>query len=287
MFSLSFYLSLNYGAVKALAELKNPMELYFFNIILILYLVVSLGYLFYLVFENETILKYTRHLTTAVLVLHTLFLGGYLYQTQELNRFDPSFVYILCAWLLAVVYSIYNFKYKLKAVGVLVFPGATIFFFLGYFNLRIQPSPSVLLTSPWASIHIVLSFLSLSVFVLSFILAILFFLQEFQIKHKKFLSVFTRLPSLETMDIIHARAMSAGFLLLTLAIITGAMWAYSVRGVIFYKDPRQLWTIGAWLIYGLFLQGRYSAKWRGRRGMLLSCLGFVIIIFTFVGVRHS
>ena len=144
-----------------------------------------------------------------------------------------------------------------------------------------------MLTSPWASIHIVLSFLSLSVFVLSFILAILFFLQEFQIKHKKFLSVFTRLPSLETMDIIHARAMSAGFLLLTLAIITGAMWAYSVRGVIFYKDPRQLWTIGAWLIYGLFLQGRYSAKWRGRRGMLLSCLGFIIIIFTFVGVRHS
>ena len=109
MFSLSFYLSLNYGAVKALAELKNPMELYFFNIILILYLVVSLGYLLYLVFENETILKYTRHLTTAVLVLHTLFLGGYLYQTQELNRFDPSFVYILCAWLLALIYSIYNF----------------------------------------------------------------------------------------------------------------------------------------------------------------------------------
>ncbi|HCU25456.1 MAG TPA: c-type cytochrome biogenesis protein CcsB, partial [Deltaproteobacteria bacterium] len=40
------------------------------------------------------------------------------------------------------------------------------------------------------------------------------------------------------------------------------------------------------LIYALFLQSRIIAGWRGRRGVLLSILGFVVVLFTFLGVSH-
>jgi len=98
---------------------------------------------------------------------------------------------------------------------------------------------------------------------------------------------YPNLPSLDSVEQIHAKALTLGFILLSGGIITGAAWAKSVTGFYFFEDARQLWSIIAWLIYALFLQARISAGWRGRRGILLSLLGFVVIVFTFLGVRHN
>ncbi|MBL7685319.1 MAG: cytochrome c biogenesis protein CcsA, partial [Deltaproteobacteria bacterium] len=54
----------------------------------------------------------------------------------------------------------------------------------------------------------------------------------------------------------------------------------------FFNDPKQLWAIIAWLVYAFFFQFRFSVGWKGRRGMLLSLLGFVVILFTFFEVKH-
>ncbi|WP_374212527.1 cytochrome c biogenesis protein CcsA [Tissierella sp. MB52-C2] len=55
------------------------------------------------------------------------------------------------------------------------------------------------------------------------------------------------------------RAISLGFLLLTLVIITGAIWVES-----------------AW--------GRYWV-WRGKRAALFSVIGFICVLFTYIGVN--
>ena len=148
-------------------------------------------------------------------------------------------------------------------------------------------NPSDLMASPWAIIHIVLSFLSFTIFCFSFIVGVLFLIQELQLKYKKFLKVFDFFPSLEKLDRLHYKALTLGFFILTLGIISGAIWAKAVKGVYFFDDPKQLWAIIAWLLYALFFQARFNSGWRGRRSVILSLIGFAVILFTFLEVKHS
>lgn len=252
----------------------------------LLYLLITLSYFIFIILEKQNYLKYASRATALALNLQTILLAFLLYQYKGFNAWSISHIFLLSSWALVVVYSIYNFKYKLKAIGALVFIFVNLFYTLSLLFSDHFFGTEAFRYSVWAGIHMVMVFLSLSVFLLAFIVAILFLIQEMQIKHKKAGKLLTRLPSLQSMDRVHTRALSIGFICLTFAIMTGSLWAKQVHGQIFFNDPRQMWSICAWLLYGLFLQGRFTAHWKGRKGMLLSCLGFVIILFTFLGVGH-
>jgi len=181
---------------------------------------------------------------------------------------------------------IINLKYRFPMVGILALPLIALFYLLALFSSEDYARASTLTQSPWASVHILFSFLALAIFSISFILAIIFIIEDFQLKHKVLPKVFLKLPSLPVLEQIHARALTLGFILLSGGIVSGAIWAKRVTGVYFFEDARQLWSIIAWLIYAFFLQARFAAGWRGRKGILLSILGFVVILFTFLGVQH-
>ncbi len=197
--------------------------------------------------------------------------------------------YLFSAWILSGIFLVMRLRYLLEAVGSIFLAAILILFVLAHFSTEIYVGEArdlEIMLSPWASIHIVFGFLSFSVFCLSFIMGLLFLFQEFQLKSKRIGSFFNRLPALELLDQLHYKALSVGLGLLTLVIITGSAWAKSVRGVYFFSDPRQLWSIIAWLVYACFFQVRFSSGWRGRRAILLSLTGFLVILFTFLEVRH-
>jgi cytochrome c-type biogenesis protein CcsB len=72
---------------------------------------------------------------------------------------------------------------------------------------------------------------------------------------------------------------------LTLAIITGALWAESAWGSYWRWDPKEVWSLITWFIYALVLHARLTAGWRGRKAAMLSIVGFISVIFTFFGVN--
>jgi cytochrome c-type biogenesis protein CcsB len=93
------------------------------------------------------------------------------------------------------------------------------------------------------------------------------------------------LPSLQTLDEINYRLITFGFPLLTLAIITGALWAETAWGSYWNWDPRETWSLITWFIYAIVLHARLVAGWRGKRAALLSMIGFLTIIIAFFGVK--
>lgn len=141
--------------------------------------------------------------------------------------------------------------------------------------------------SPLLIFHILLVSSSCLIFLFSFILSILFLLQEYQLKRKKLWKISRHFPALNQLDQLHYKTLRVGFLFLTLGIISGAVWAKQMKGVFFFHDPKQLWAIISWLIYALFFQMRFSSLAKGRRGVLLSILGFIVVMFTFLEVHHS
>jgi cytochrome c-type biogenesis protein CcsB len=122
--------------------------------------------------------------------------------------------------------------------------------------------------------------------VLSWILSIAFIavLWRFGTGLKKVLSALSLKPNM--LDDIAYKSIAAGFPLFTIGgVIMGAIWANSAWGTYWSWDPKETWSLITWFIYAVYLHARFVAGWRGKKVAILSLLGFVAVIFTYLGVN--
>lgn len=131
--------------------------------------------------------------------------------------------------------------------------------------------------SPWLPVHLGLMFAGLLGFVLAFAVGALYLLVRRRLKRKDF-SQLGRMPSLETLDRVQFRAMLFGFVFLTLGIGAGGLWAAATLDRPWALDPKVWLTLVIWAWYGVALQVRLVAGWRGRWSALFSIVGFVGLI---------
>lgn len=94
-----------------------------------------------------------------------------------------------------------------------------------------------------------------------------------------------RLPSLDVLDEVTYRGIAFGFPLLTIGIITGAIWADQAWGRWWGWDPKETWSLITWLFYGAYLHTRLTMGWRGRHSAVLAVAGLVVVLFTYLGVN--
>lgn len=92
------------------------------------------------------------------------------------------------------------------------------------------------------------------------------------------------LPSLKTLDSLLYRTVGVAFPLLTLLLITGAVWANESWGRYWGWDSKEVGALVAWMAYAGFLHTRIAHGWRGRRSAYFALLGFALVIFTWLGV---
>lgn len=93
------------------------------------------------------------------------------------------------------------------------------------------------------------------------------------------------LPSLDQLDDVTYRMIAVGWPLLTAGIITGAVWANSAWGTYWSWDPKETWSLITWFIYAVYLHARYVRGWRGSQMAVISAVGFLAVIFTYLGVN--
>lgn len=258
--------------------------IYCVHFALLLYALSALFYLSRLVFKTKILAGLGKRFLLLGFIMQSVALGLQFYQTGYPFLVNSADSYFFSAWVLAALYLLVSIRYPLEVAGSLFLPAILILSIFSHLQTRSFEDKSALMQSPWAAVHIVFAFLAFSIFCLCFIMGALFLFQEYQLKHKKMGA--EKLPSLEVLEKLHYKALSVGFALLSLGIISGSAWAKTVKGVYFFDDPRQLWTIIAWLVYAFFFQVRFSGGWRGRRSVLLSLLGFAVILFTFLEVQH-
>jgi len=146
---------------------------------------------------------------------------------------------------------------------------------LGGVDSRIKPLMPAL-KSNWLLIHVVTAFLGYAAFALAFGSALLFLFQERRPRPS--------LPPLPALDRLIYRTTILGFLLLTLGIVTGAVWAETAWGRYWSWDPKETWSLITWFIYAALLHARLLKGWHGRRIAWLAVLGFIAVLFTYLGV---
>jgi len=202
--------------------------------------------------------------------------GGYVAVTTDYEALS------FFAWLIVGVYLAVETRYRLVAVGAVV---ATLAFmvtlgaFASYSGVRDLP-PN--LRSAWLPVHVALAFLGNAVLALAFCVSLVYLVQERRLKEKRVDRRLRRLPSLETLDQLNYRALAWGFPLLTLGIVTGALWGKHSWGHFWSWEEREVFSLILWLLYAGLLQARLVIGWRGRRLATVTIIGFAVVLVSFV-----
>ncbi len=89
----------------------------------------------------------------------------------------------------------------------------------------------------------------------------------------------------EQLDNLSYRTISLGFLLLSVGIISGAVWANEAWGSWWSWDPKETWALICWLVYAAYLHTRITKGWQGRKPAIVASLGFLVIIICYIGVN--
>jgi cytochrome c-type biogenesis protein CcsB len=89
----------------------------------------------------------------------------------------------------------------------------------------------------------------------------------------------------ENLDNLSYRILGIGFPLLTIGILSGAVWANEAWGSYWSWDPKETWALATWLVFAIYLHLRISKGWRGKKPAILASLGFVTVWVCFLGVN--
>lgn len=188
------------------------------------------------------------------------------------------------SWVALLLYTIISRRDSMEAVGIILLPAAILtLIFKELHGLHDQLQEPILRTE-WVYIHIPIMILSVATLSLTFILAVIYLLQERQLKSRHPAFLFYRLPSLETCEDLASKSLRFGFFLLTLGILTGMVLSKTVNGRYWSWDYKEIWALITWILYAVLVQGRMLSAWRGRKAAYLAIVGFVLMLFTFAGV---
>jgi cytochrome c-type biogenesis protein CcsB len=184
----------------------------------------------------------------------------------------------VAVWVIVLLSLLVEHWSGLKVLAAFVMPIVVLF------SLKAGAMRSSMLgrtlTGPWVYVHIALALIGVAAFVLNFAGALMYLLQERQLKGKRPGAFYYRLPPLDTLDRLTYRTLALGFPFLTLGLILGAVWAKTAWGSPFAFDPLALLSFGAWIIYAGTLAGRAAGGWHGRRAAYFAIFGFAALVLT-------
>lgn len=273
-------------------SLKN-WEVSMFYLMVIAYLASTILYWAWLMVKKDLIGHLATLLAGVGLVGNTvaIILRWIITERPPLSN-GYEFILAFC-WGIVAVYLFSEFRFKLKALGSFVLP--IPFLLLMFIIMKMGPDERVAgvippaLKSQWLTFHVLTAMLAYGAFAISFGLGILYLLKARSIiasgKGSKD-SWISRLPDEITLDELAYKVIGFAFPLLTLCIVTGAIWANYAWGTYWSWDPKETWSLITWIIYAGYLHARLMYGWKGKRAAWMAIFGFVAVLFTFFGVNY-
>ncbi|MEJ2008979.1 MAG: cytochrome c biogenesis protein CcsA [Acidobacteriota bacterium] len=219
----------------------------------------------------------------AGLVLHASSLAVRAVVLHRLPVIDVQSALSFFAFLITLAFFLAYLRYRIDVLGIFMLP---LVFVLTLFS-ALRPGPafhSAAVRSGWLMVHISCIMLGYVGFFLTFVAAVMYLIQERQLKSRNPQAFYYRLPSLEVCDQLYSRSLMFGLPFLTLGILTGVVWAVRMWHGSWELDPKILAALITWFIYLFLFSARLSGSWPERRSAYMAIVGFAAIMVTFVGI---
>ena len=188
---------------------------------------------------------------------------------------------VFFGWAIVGLNMLFERFYRSKSLGVIIMPLG--FLTMGVAILTLSPEIRPLmpaLQSSWLVYHVITSFLGYAAFAISFGVSLIYLLKKAGPQTNGLL------PDHKALETINYKAIIIGFLLFTVGILTGAVWASYAWGTYWSWDPKETWSLITWFVYAAFLHARITRDWRGKKAAILSVIGFGAVLFTYFGVNY-
>lgn len=266
------------------------LENYAFTATYIAFFVASAVYIIYLAYKNENLAKIGTLSTLIGFITCTVSLGARWVQSGR-PPFVNGYEYLVSfAWGIALIYLLAEWRYKNRIFGGFVMP---LPWLLLSYIVVIMPATQrnaenlmPALQSNWLHLHVATAIISYAAFAISLGTSIMYLIKQNMENNKSRSDFNKRMPSLDALDDISYKFIAIGFPLLSIVIISGAIWAEFAWGRYWSWDPKETWSLITWLVYAAYLHARFTYGWRGSKAAWMSILGFIFVLFTFFGVNY-
>jgi ABC-type transport system involved in cytochrome c biogenesis permease subunit len=250
-----------------------------FDVALTAYIVAAAAALGSLFGRREDLARFARLLTAAGWVCHT---GAIILRWVDLRRVPVLTLaesVSVVIWV-AVLFGLWiEYRYGITTFGAFFLPAILALGLglpTGLRGLALEPQSK----SGWAVVHVALILVGLAALVLNFGSALMYVLQERQIKAKRRGAFYYGLPALETLDHLTLATLTVGFPFLTVGLLLGVLQAGRSWASLLAGDPLALSSLVMWLVYAATLSGRAVGRWRGRRAAYFAIAGFCVLLAT-------
>lgn len=258
------------------------------------YAAAAIAYIVYFSQRNAGAGRAATTLLLGAALVHTFVIGMQTMDVWNAPFASPSRAVSTFVWLLALSYLYTELTTDERAMGVFILP----------IIVALQIVPAIvpgteradpLLNSPWFWVHMLSLLFAYASFALAGVLGLTYVLQFKTIKRKRLGFFYTRLPSLQVLDVMNSRAVTVGWAFLTVGVIVGIVWASQAQAAapddpraqaFSIGDPKILVTVLTWAIYSFAVVARRTMGWHGRRAAWLSALGFAIVLLSFLPINY-
>lgn len=214
-------------------------------------------------------------------VFHTvaMFKRGFSLERCPINNLYEATTFV--EWTIVAAYLAIGWIPRLRFIGAFASP---LLFSVGVFAL--MPALDTHSSRPefthgWESLHAALTLLAYGAFGLSALVALMYLMQERNLKLHKARALLAIMPPIQRLERVTSGLLTSGFACLTAGLLTGAVWLKMERGYFLSADPKILWSVVVWGFYLALMVGHRWFAQVGRRFAWAAVGSFAFVMLTF------
>lgn len=168
------------------------------------------------------------------------------------------------------------------ALGAVAFPiaAAALLLYLGFGDAGAAAATDI----DWRiQLHAFLALLAYAALSVAALVALMLWFQERALRQHQLRRLLVGFPPLTLAEGLLFRLISAGFLLLTLALVTGVLFVDDLFAQ--HLVHKTVLSLLAWMMFGALLFGRMRFGWRGRRAVRLVLVAMLLLLLAFFGSK--
>ena len=261
---------------------------------LLLYAAAGVAYAIHFARRDSTIGRTATTLLLFGALVHTFVIGMQTMEVRHLPFANFSRAVSSFVWLLTLSYLYLELTTDERAMGVFILPVIIGLQLIPVLHPGVERADPVL-DSPWVWVHVSSLLFAYASFALAGVLGVTYMLQFKEIKKKHLGYFYTRLPSLQILDVMNSRAVTVGWVFLTFGVIIGAIWTAQARTIapddpnlraMSIDDPKIFVALLTWGVYSFAVFARRRLGWTGRRAAWLSSVGFAFAMVNFLAINY-
>jgi ABC-type transport system involved in cytochrome c biogenesis permease subunit len=261
---------------------------------LLLYAAAGVAYAIHFARRDSAVGRAATTLLLFGALVHTFVIGMQTMEVRHLPFANFSRAVSSFVWLLTLSYLYLELTTDERSMGVFILPVIIGLQLIPVLHPGVERADPVL-DSPWFWVHVSSLLFAYASFALAGVLGVTYMLQFKEIKKKHLGYFYTRLPSLQILDIMNSRAVTVGLVFLTFGVIVGVVWTAQARTIapddpnlraMSIYDPKIFVALLTWGVYSFAVFARRTLGWTGRRAAWLSSLGFAFAMVNFLAINY-